>query len=199
MPGITREMIVTIQALVILFTGAMGDMLRASRLKRSMRGSRRRQEHDDAVLRRSDADPRLDRPPVRCRCCSPALRGLYSERAGIVDIGLEGKLLAAAFAAAAASAVLGSAWWGLLAGIGGALMFSAIHGIASINLKGNQTISGVALNFLAAGLTTFLGQSWFHRGGYTPQLQPEQRFTPSRCPSPTKRKDVPSSARSIGS
>ena len=99
------------------------------------------------------------------------LAGLYSERAGIVDIGLEGKLLAGAFAAAAMSAVSGSAWLGLLAGIGAALMFSGIHGLASINLKGNQTISGVALNFLAAGLTTFLGQSWFKRGGYTPQLE----------------------------
>lgn len=119
------------------------------------------------------------------------LAGLYSERAGIVDIGLEGKLLAAAFAAAAASAVFGNAWWGLLAGIGAALMFSAIHGIASINLKGNQTISGVALNFLAAGLTTFLGQSWFHRGGYTPQLQPEQRFTPITLPFADQVKEVP--------
>ena len=119
------------------------------------------------------------------------LAGLYSERAGIVDIGLEGKLLAAAFAAAATSAVLGNAWWGLLAGIGAAMMFSAIHGIASINLKGNQTISGVALNFLAAGLTTFLGQSWFHRGGYTPQLSPEQRFTPITLPFANELKDVP--------
>src|SRR5688572_13173634 len=110
------------------------------------------------------------------------LAGLYSERAGIVDIGLEGKLLAAAFAAASMSAVTGSAWLGLLAGVGAALMFSGIHGLASINLKGNQTISGVALNFLAAGLTTFLGQSWFKRGGYTPQLTGDQRFNPITLP-----------------
>jgi simple sugar transport system permease protein len=119
------------------------------------------------------------------------LAGLYSERAGIVDIGLEGKLLAAAFAAAAASAVFGNAWIGLLAGVGAALMFSAIHGLASINLKGNQTISGVALNFLAAGLTTFLGQSWFHRGGYTPQLVGDQRFGPITLPFADQVKDVP--------
>ena len=79
-----------------------------------------------------------------------------------------------------------AAWLGLLVGIGVALVFSGIHGLASINFKGNQTISGVALNFLAAGLTTFLGQSWFHRGGYTPQLQQSQRFTPISCPSPTE-------------
>jgi ABC-type uncharacterized transport system permease subunit len=119
------------------------------------------------------------------------LAGLYSERAGIVDIGLEGKLLGAAFGAAAMAAVSGSAWLGLLAGVGVALGFSAIHGIASINLKGNQTISGVALNFLAAGLTTFLGQSWFKRGGYTPQLSGDQRFNPITLPFADQLKDVP--------
>jgi general nucleoside transport system permease protein len=119
------------------------------------------------------------------------LAGLYSERAGIVDIGLEGKLLGAAFGAAAASAVFGSAWIGLLAGVLVALGFSAIHGIASINLRGNQTISGVALNFLAAGLTTFLGQSWFKRGGFTPQLSGDQRFNPITLPFAEELRDVP--------
>lgn len=119
------------------------------------------------------------------------LAGLYSERAGIVDIGLEGKLLASAFTAAAVSAVTGSPWLGLLAGIGGALLFSAIHGLASINFRGNQTISGVALNFLAAGLTTFLGQSWFKRGGFTPQLSPDQRFSPIQLPFAVELRNVP--------
>ncbi|MBE7734224.1 ABC transporter permease [Devosia faecipullorum] len=119
------------------------------------------------------------------------LAGLFSERAGIVDIGLEGKLLAGAFAAAATSAVTGSAWLGLLAGIGAALLFSGIHGLASINFKGNQAISGVALNFLAAGLTTFLGQSWFHRGGYTPQLSGDQRFSPITLPFANVLREVP--------
>lgn len=119
------------------------------------------------------------------------LAGLFSERAGIVDIGLEGKLLAGAFAAAATSAVTGSVWLGLLAGIGAALLFSGIHGLASINFKGNQAISGVALNFLAAGLTTFLGQSWFHRGGYTPQLSGDQRFSPITLPFANELREVP--------
>jgi simple sugar transport system permease protein len=106
------------------------------------------------------------------------LAGLYSERSGIVDIGLEGKLLASAFAAAVASAIFGYAWIGILFAILAALGFSAIHGLASINFRGNQTISGVALNFLAAGLTVFLGNAWFHRGGFTPQLNGPQRFFP---------------------
>ncbi|MEQ1899347.1 MAG: ABC transporter permease [Devosia sp.] len=113
--------------------------------------------------------------PVLLAC----LAGLYSERAGIVDIGLEGKLLASAFAAAVAASVFGYAWIGIVFAILTALAFSGIHGLASINFRGNQTISGVALNFLAAGLTVFLGNAWFHRGGFTPQLNgAQQRFLP---------------------
>ena len=119
------------------------------------------------------------------------LAGLFSERAGIVDIGLEGKLLVSAFTAATVAAVTGSPWLAVLAGIGGALMFSGIHGLASINFKGNQTISGVALNFLAAGLTTFLGQSWFKRGGFTPQLSADQRLGPITLPFAPELREVP--------
>ncbi len=104
------------------------------------------------------------------------LAGLYSERSGIVDIGLEGKLLASAFGAAVVASVTGSVWLGLLAGIGVSMIFSAIHGLASINFRGNQIISGVALNFLASGLTVFLGNAWFGRGGNTPALSGDARF-----------------------
>ncbi|WMT87412.1 ABC transporter permease [Pelagibacterium sp. 26DY04] len=104
------------------------------------------------------------------------LAGLYSERSGIVDIGLEGKLLGSAFGAAVVAALTGNAWLGLLAGVGVSLVFSAIHGLASINFRGNQIISGVALNFLASGLTVFLGGAWFGRGGNTPPLSGDARF-----------------------
>ncbi|WP_424933142.1 ABC transporter permease [Amaricoccus macauensis] len=104
------------------------------------------------------------------------LAGLYSERAGIFDIGLEGKMLAAAFMAAAVAAVSGSAWVGLLAGVAASVAFSLIHGLASITLKGNQLISGVAINFLASGLTVLIGQNWFQMGGQTPQLLAGGRF-----------------------
>ncbi|MBW6418965.1 ABC transporter permease [Celeribacter sp. PS-C1] len=104
------------------------------------------------------------------------LAGLFSERAGVVDIGLEGKLLAAAFLSGAAAAVTGSIWIGLLAGVAGSLAFSMLHGLASITFKGDQLISGVALNFLAAGLTVVIGQSWFQLGGRTPSLSGDGRF-----------------------
>lgn len=119
------------------------------------------------------------------------LAGLFSERAGVVDIGLEGKLLAAAFLAGAAASVTGSIWIGLLAGVVGSLAFSMLHGLASITFKGDQLISGVALNFLAAGLTIVVGQSWFGLGGRTPSLPTEARFQAWNFPFSDALADVP--------
>ncbi|QUS56421.1 ABC transporter permease [Pseudovibrio brasiliensis] len=104
------------------------------------------------------------------------LAGLFSERSGIVDIGLEGKILGAAFAAAAAAYVFQSPWIGLLAGIIVSVLLALVHGYASITQRGNQVVSGVAINFLAAGLTVLLGQAWFSQGGRTPALSPATRF-----------------------
>lgn len=98
------------------------------------------------------------------------LAGLYSERAGVFDIGLEGKMLAAAFLSAGVAYVTGSVWLGLFAGIAASVALSGIHGLASITFRGNQLISGVAINFLAAGLTVLIAQNWFKQGGRTPSL-----------------------------
>ncbi|MBN8290743.1 ABC transporter permease [Rhodobacter sp. NTK016B] len=119
------------------------------------------------------------------------LAGLFSERAGIVDIGLEGKLLIAAFFSAAIAFVTGSAWLGLLAGIAASVVFSLIHGIASITFRGNQLISGVAINFLASGMSVVIAQSWFRQGGRTPSLMGEGRFPPLQLPFADAVADVP--------
>jgi ABC-type uncharacterized transport system permease subunit len=119
------------------------------------------------------------------------LAGLYSERAGIFDIGLEGKMLAAAFFSAAIAALTGSVWIGLLAGIAASLALSAIHGVASITFRGNQLISGVAINFLAAGLTVLIAQSWFKQGGRTPSLVGNARFEPITLPFAEALQNVP--------
>lgn len=120
-----------------------------------------------------------------------ALAGLYSERAGVFDIGLEGKMLAAAFAAACVAYLTGSAWLGLFSGIAVSLVFSLIHGFASITNRGNQIVSGVALNFVAAGLTVVLGQAWFGQGGRTPQVSGDGRFAPIILPGADMMRDVP--------
>ena len=110
------------------------------------------------------------------------LAGLFSERAGIFDIGLEGKMLAAAFFSAAVAAVTGNVWLGLLAGIGASMVLAGLHGLASISFRGNQLISGVAINFLAAGMTVLIAQDWFAQGGRTPSLMGGGRFTPVTLP-----------------
>jgi simple sugar transport system permease protein len=110
------------------------------------------------------------------------LAGLFSERAGIFDIGLEGKMLASAFFSAAVAAVTGSVWLGLLAGIAASMALSGIHGLASITFRGNQLISGVAINFLAAGMTVLIAQDWFSQGGRTPSLFGGGRFRPLELP-----------------
>jgi ABC-type uncharacterized transport system permease subunit len=119
------------------------------------------------------------------------LAGLWSERSGIVDIGLEGKMLAAAFAAASAAAVFQSAWIGLFFAIIVSLAFALVHGYASINQRGNQVVSGVATNMLAAGLAVVLGNEWFREGGRTPALPPEGRFLPIDLPGFAALADVP--------
>jgi len=110
------------------------------------------------------------------------LAGLFSERSGIFDIGLEGKMLAAAMSSGAVAFLTGSVWAGLLAGIGASMLFAMIHGIASITFRGNQLISGVALNFLASGLTVLIAQARFAQGGRTPPLEGAARFNPITLP-----------------
>ncbi len=120
-----------------------------------------------------------------------ALAGLYSERAGIFDIGLEGKMLGAAFASAAAAFAFNSAWIGLLAGISVSVVLALVHGFASITARGNQIVSGVAINFIVAGVAVLLGQSWFGLGGRTPQLQSVERFREVALPGSEALADVP--------
>ena len=119
------------------------------------------------------------------------LAGLWSERSGIVDIGLEGKMLAAAFAAAASAAYFQNAWLALLIAICVSLGFALVHGYASINQRGNQVVSGVAINMLAAGLAVVLGNEWFKQGGRTPALPETARFMPIEFPGAAALADIP--------
>ncbi|MDX7953096.1 ABC transporter permease [Lichenihabitans sp. Uapishka_5] len=105
------------------------------------------------------------------------IAGLWSERAGVVDIGLEGKMLAAAFASAVVAYQADSAWAGLGAGILASVALGLLHGFAVIDQRGNQIVSGAAINLVAAGLTALLGNAWYGEGGRTPQLDtPASRF-----------------------
>jgi simple sugar transport system permease protein len=111
-----------------------------------------------------------------------ALAGLFAERSGVVDIGLEGKILGGAFAAAAAAEVTGSAWIGLLAAILLSLALSLVHGFATITHRGDQVVSGMALNIVVAGLGPTLANAWFHQAGRVPITGPASRFLPIDLP-----------------
>ncbi|MBR2691105.1 MAG: ABC transporter permease [Aquamicrobium sp.] len=140
----------------------------------------------DVIIQTLDSTIRLS-VPLLLAC----LAGLYSERSGIFDIGLEGKMLAAAFAGAAAASVFHSAWIGLGMAILVSVSLALVHGFASITHRGNQIVSGLAINFVAAGSTIILGQAWFQQGGRTPALAPNERFEAITLPGADALRDVP--------
>lgn len=116
-----------------------------------------------------------------------AMAGMFSERSGIVNIALEGKILISAFAGAAAAFVTGSPWMGLLAGILSTIVFAQLHAFATVTHNGDHVVSGLAINILAAGLTAALGNYWFGQGGNTPNLvnraeELNARFQPITLP-----------------
>ena len=138
------------------------------------------------VIQILDSTVRLS-TPLLLAC----LAGLYSERSGVFDIGLEGKMLMAAFFSAAVAALTGSVWLGLLAGIASSMVLAGLHGLASITFRGDQLISGVAINFLAIGMTVLIAQDWFDQGGRTPSLIGGARFEPITLPLANEIYDVP--------
>ncbi|MBP2229333.1 simple sugar transport system permease protein [Azospirillum agricola] len=111
-----------------------------------------------------------------------AFAGLYCERAGVVDIGLEGKMLAGAFFAAAAASATGNPWLGLLAAIAAGVALALVHGFACVTHHGNQVVSGMAINILVAGLAPSLAYAWFQQGGQTPQLPSSARLPSVELP-----------------
>lgn len=125
----------------------------------------------------ADSTVRLATPLVLC-----ALAGLLSERAGVVNIALEGKMLGGAFAAAAAAAATGSAWVGLGAGIAFACALALLHGFAAITHRGEQVVSGVAINIVVAGLGPTLADAWFGQAGRIPLPSGAARFAPIELP-----------------
>ncbi|MGF1781946.1 ABC transporter permease [Vibrio fluvialis] len=134
----------------------------------------------------ADATVRVSTPLILA-----ALAGMFSERSGVVNIALEGKLLASAFAGAATASVTGSAWLGLLAGVGVSILLALLHGFASITHRGEQVVSGMAINILATGLTITLGRYWFGQGGQTPTLSGDARFAPLTLPGADAVQDTP--------
>ena len=100
-------------------------------------------------------------------------------------------MLMSAFAAASMAALTGSPLLGLAGGILVSVVLSLIHGFACITHKGNQVISGLAINILASGLTVTLGIALFAQGGQTPFLNKSERFTDIVLPFAEQAEHVP--------
>jgi general nucleoside transport system permease protein len=99
-----------------------------------------------------------------------ALGGLFSERSGVVNIGLEGLMLISAFAGVVGAHFTGSALMGLLTALGAGLLFALIHALMCITFEADQIISGTAINLLALGGTGFLMVTIFGSGGTSPRV-----------------------------
>jgi simple sugar transport system permease protein len=108
---------------------------------------------------------RVSVPLILC-----ALAGVLCERAGVIDLGLEGKMLLSAFAAASAGVASGSLTLALLAAIAVGVALSMLHGYACVSHPGDQVVLGMAITMTAAGLTVVLGIAWFAQGGQTPPV-----------------------------
>lgn len=90
------------------------------------------------------------------------LGGLFSEKSGVVNIGLEGIMLISAFTAVAATNFTGNVWAGILLAAIIGIIFGLVHAIVSVSFKANQIVSGVAINLFASGITVFLSWLWFN-------------------------------------
>lgn len=88
---------------------------------------------------------------------------IISERAGVLNLGVEGMMLVGALTGFAATVITGSPYIGFVAGAVSGALSASIHAVVTIKLKVNQVVSGLSLTFLATGLTTYLGREWVDR------------------------------------
>ena len=102
-----------------------------------------------------------------------ALGGLYSERAGIINIALEGLMLAGAFTAAVVTYYTHNPWIGLLAAMAAGVVVAGIHAVACIRYKADQVVTGTAINILFLGVPALLSGALFDSTGATPQIPKE--------------------------
>lgn len=103
-----------------------------------------------------------------------ALGGLFSERSGVINIALEGMMLAGAFTAAAVTYAAGNPYVGLLSGMLAGMLIAAIHAVACIRYRADQVVTGTAINILMLGMPAFLSGAFFLSSGSTPQIPKEQ-------------------------
>ena len=114
---------------------------------------------------------RVATPLILC-----AMAGVLAERSGVIDLGLEGKMLFAAFAAASSGVATGSLFAALAIACATAILLSWLHAYACVSHGGDQVVSGMAINIIASGLTVVLAVAWFQQGGQTPSVPSQVRL-----------------------
>lgn len=105
-----------------------------------------------------------------------ALGGFLSERAGVVNISLEGKMLVGAFVGAITAHAMGDAWIGAAGAALAGGVLSLVYAFFAVTLRANQVVVGTALNMFALGFTPFLCNVLFQTSSSTPSLPVEARF-----------------------
>src|SRR3982750_669441 len=90
-----------------------------------------------------------------------ALGGMFSERSGVINIALEGLMLAGAFTAASVTHYTGSPWVGLISAVLAGLVVALIHAVACIRYKADQVVTGTAINIMFLGVPALLGGAFF--------------------------------------
>jgi ABC-type uncharacterized transport system permease subunit len=103
-----------------------------------------------------------------------ALGGLFSERSGVINIALEGMMLAGAFTAAAVTYAVGNPIVGLAAGMIAGMAIALIHAVVCIRYRADQVVTGTAINIFMFGMPAFLSGAFFLSSGSTPQIPREQ-------------------------
>jgi simple sugar transport system permease protein len=107
-----------------------------------------------------------------------AFGGLFSERSGVINIALEGLMLAGAFTSATVTYFTGSPWLGLAAGVAAGVFMALVHAVACIHFEADQVVTGTAINILMLGVPTLLGGALFESTGSTPQI-PRSNLIPN--------------------
>jgi general nucleoside transport system permease protein len=107
-----------------------------------------------------------------------AMGGLFSERSGVINIALEGLMLAGAFTSASVTYYTANPWLGLLAGVVAGVFVASIHAVVCIHFEGNQVVTGTALNLMMLGVPALLSGALFDATGSTPQI-PRSNLIPN--------------------
>lgn len=105
-----------------------------------------------------------------------AMGGLLSERAGVINIALEGLMIVGAFSAAVLAHATGSPWLGFWSGAIAGVLLAALYAFAALECEANQIVAGTGINMLAMGIPPFVAKILYDVTGSTPALALNERF-----------------------